>query len=223
MTMEKFKSLKDHVYDYIAEQILEGNLAPEEKINESVICEQLNISRTPVREALIQLASEGVLKNRARKGFVVRAMSAGEVAEYYTVIGLLDGYAARMACGKLTEKDLANMMFYVETMDVAINASNFEMYHMQQTAFHDVYIQKCENSVLIETLQNMKNKLIKKRYEDDEEGKTKEALRSANQEHREMVQMFREGKGEELFRFLSEVHWRPVTAEFDPNSPKETL
>ena len=80
--MEKFKSLKDHVYDYIAEQILEGNLAPEEKINESVICETLKISRTPVREALIQLASEGVLKNRARKGFVVRAMSAGEVAEF---------------------------------------------------------------------------------------------------------------------------------------------
>ena len=115
------------------------------------------------------------------------------------------------------------MMFYVETMDVAINASNFEMYHMQQLAFHDVYIQKCGNSVLIETLQNMKNKLIKKSYEDDAEGKTREALRAANEEHREMVQMFREGKKDDLFKFMVEVHWRPVTAEFDPNSQKESV
>ena len=83
--MEKYKSLKDHVYDYIARQIMDGTLKPEQKINENVICEELNISRTPVREALIQLASEGVLKNRARKGFVVRALSEEEVAELYGV------------------------------------------------------------------------------------------------------------------------------------------
>ena len=128
--MEKYKSLKDHVYDYIAEQILEGNLEPEDKINEAAICEELNISRTPVREALIQLASEGVLHNRARKGFVVRALSEREVKELYVVIGLLDGYAAKSACRQLTEKDLANMSFYVESMDVAIKAANFEMYHI---------------------------------------------------------------------------------------------
>ena len=220
--MERFKTLKDHVYDYIAEQILEGNLLPEEKINENVICEELNISRTPVREALIQLASEGVLKNRARKGFVVRDLSPGEVAEYYGVIGVLDGYAARAAVNRLTEKDLANMTFYVESMDVAINSSNYEMYHAQQLAFHDVYIQKCGNNVLIETLDNMKNKLIKKKYVDDPEGNTQEILRMTNQEHREMVEMFREKRGEDLFRYMSEVHWRPVNAEFDPNSQKET-
>ena len=56
--MPKFKTLKDHVYDYIAEQIMEGRLRPSEKINETAICEELSISRTPVREALIQLAGE---------------------------------------------------------------------------------------------------------------------------------------------------------------------
>jgi DNA-binding GntR family transcriptional regulator len=151
--MEKFKSLKDHVYDYIAEQILEGKLAPEQKINESVICEKLSISRTPVREALIQLSSEGVLKNMARKGFVVKALSEKEVAELYSVIGVLDGYAAKLAVNNLTDKDLANMDFYIESMDLAIKASNFEMYHIQQIAFHNIYLQECGNETLIDTIE----------------------------------------------------------------------
>ena len=64
--MEKFKTLKDHVYDYIAEAIREGKLLPGERISENDICTELDISRTPVREALIQLAAEGVIQNKSR-------------------------------------------------------------------------------------------------------------------------------------------------------------
>ncbi|WP_312095119.1 GntR family transcriptional regulator, partial [Aminipila sp.] len=96
--MYKFQSLKDHVYDYIADQILKGNLLPNEKINENKICQELNISRTPVREALIQLSSEGVLENVPRKGFVLRTLNPREAAEIYEVVGLLDGYASVLAC-----------------------------------------------------------------------------------------------------------------------------
>lgn len=90
--MERFKTLKDHVYEYIAEQIRAGSLLPDQRINENVICEELNISRTPVREALIQLSAEGILENKARRGFIIRSMSEQDVRELYTVIGVLDGY-----------------------------------------------------------------------------------------------------------------------------------
>ena len=79
--MKRFKSLKDHVYDYIETQIKEGKLSPNQRINEAVICKELNISRTPVREALIQLSAEGVLENNARKGLILKAVNAHEVAE----------------------------------------------------------------------------------------------------------------------------------------------
>ena len=52
--MERFKTLKDHVYEYIEEQIMKGTLLPGERINENTICEELGISRTPVREAGVQ-------------------------------------------------------------------------------------------------------------------------------------------------------------------------
>ena len=64
---------------------------------------RLNISRTPVREALIQLTAEGVLENRARKGFVIKSISEKDVGEIYAVIGVLDGYAAKSSCDHLTK------------------------------------------------------------------------------------------------------------------------
>lgn len=213
--MEKFKSLKDHVYDYIAEQILEGNLAPEQKINESVICEKLNISRTPVREALIQLSSEGVLKNMARKGFVVKALTEREVAELYSVIGVLDGYAARLALDNLTEKDRANMSFYIESMDLAIRTANFEMYHIQQLAFHNIYLKECGNATLIDTIEKMKSKLLKKSYVDDPDGKTKDILMKTNDEHKEILRLFEQKDCDGLFKYLLEVHWTQAYAEYD--------
>ena len=93
--MYKFLSLKDHVYQYIAEQISKEELVPGEKINENEICRELSISRTPVREALIQLSSEGVLENVPRKGFIIKQMKETEARQLYEVIGVLDGLAAQ--------------------------------------------------------------------------------------------------------------------------------
>lgn len=210
-----FKSLKDHVYDYIALQIMEGQLVAEEKINENQICSELNISRTPVREALIQLAAEDVLENRARKGFVVKRMDEQEIAELYEIIGVLDGLAAKKSLPYLTEKDLRDMAFYIETMSLAIKTSNFEMYHEQQNLFHQIYIEKCGNQVLVECIEKYKKKLLKKSYSDFSEDIISKVLEDTNKEHVEILKLIQSGKGDEVFRFLSEVHWRASNAEYD--------
>lgn len=213
--MDKFKTLKDHVYDYIADQIRVGNLMPGERINENSICTELNISRTPVREALIQLTAEGLLENRARKGFMIRPMAEKDVCELYQLIGVLDGFSAKQACPYLTAKDLNDMEFYIETIELAIKAGNFEMYHKQQESFHQLYLDKCGNAVLIDTIRQAKHKLLKKTYTDDPEGKTRQVLYTTNQEHREILKLFQAQDAEKLFQYLSEVHWRPTHAAFD--------
>lgn len=213
--MERFKTLKDHVYDYIAEQIRDGTLQPGQRVNENVICENLNISRTPVREALIQLAAEGILENRARKGFVIRSMTEADIREVYQVIGILEGYAAKLVCGSLSQQDLADMEFYIEAMDLAIKSGNFEMYYKQQETFHQLYIDKCGNRTLIDTIARAKSKLLKRNYTDDDEGKTKSVFYDTNMEHWEILDLFRKGDAEGVFRYLSETHWRPVYAAYD--------
>ena len=213
--MEHFKTLKDHVYDYIAAQIRAGELTPGQRVNENVICEELGVSRTPVREALIQLAAEGVLENQSRKGFTIYTMTEKEIKEIYTILGLLDGYAAQQACDVLTRQDLADMAFYIETMDLAIRSGNLEMYHKQQEIFHQIYINKCGNSTLIDAIRQMKNKLLKKTYSDDEAGTTRDALFETNNEHRKLLQLFEARDKNGLFVYLAETHWSPIHVAYE--------
>ncbi|MGF6376342.1 DNA-binding GntR family transcriptional regulator [Clostridiales Family XIII bacterium PM5-7] len=107
------------------------------------------------------------------------------------------------------------MEFYIGTMDLAIQAENIVMYHKQQYIFHQTYIDKCGNSELIEHLEKLKNKLLKKRYENSQEAETKEVLRDTNEEHRHILALFRQKNKEELSRFISETHWKPVYAKYD--------
>lgn len=169
--MKKYKTLKDHVYDYIAEQILEGNLIPSQRINETAISQELSVSRTPVREALIQLSCEDILENVPRKGFVLKGVTEKEAAELYTVIGTLDGTAAQASCDTLTEKDLKRMEFYIQSMDLAINTNNYEMYLEQQELFHQVYIDQCENEILSDTISRLRSKFFTRGYSKDRANK----------------------------------------------------
>lgn len=213
--MKQFETLKDHVYNYIESQIQSGCLHPNQRINEAVICKELSISRTPVREALIQLSAEGVLENTARKGFVLKAVNERDVVELYAVIGLLDGQAARLACPHLTAGDLKDLEFYVDAMDLAIQSGNYQMYDRHQIIFHQLYIDKCGNRTLIDTIRKVKSKLLQRTYIDDPEGKLKQVLFGTNSEHREILRLFQQEDGPGLFQYLSEVHWCPVHAPYE--------
>ena len=81
-----YQSLKDHVYEYISNEIKNKKLNPNEKINEQAICNELNVSRTPVREALIQLSADGLLDITPRRGFRVKALSLKDAQDLYAVI-----------------------------------------------------------------------------------------------------------------------------------------
>ena len=76
-------SLKDNVYAYIAGRIDSGELSAGDRVSEQAICDAMGVSRTPVREALIQLASDGYLDNLPRRGFRVRgSVRSREKGEY---------------------------------------------------------------------------------------------------------------------------------------------
>ncbi|MEG0830285.1 MAG: GntR family transcriptional regulator [Anaerovoracaceae bacterium] len=211
--MTKFLSLKDHVYEFIAEQISNGALIPEEKINENEICDQLNISRTPVREALIQLSCEGILVNLPRKGFVVKSMDPSEARNLYQVIGTLDGLAAKLACPHLSEKQLRDMSFYIDSMNLAIDGENYEMYYKQQEIFHGIYLDECRNEVLVTSLLRLKNKFVIKAYDLSDNSKAKDILKATNDEHNVILALFRKKASQELMTYMEETHWNPDLAE----------
>jgi DNA-binding GntR family transcriptional regulator len=210
--MEEFLTLKDHVYNYIAEQIRDGNLVPGKKINENSISDKLKISRTPVREALIQLASEGLLENVPRKGFLIKHLNVEEAKEIYLIIGLLDGMAVSLASPALTEQNIKDMEFYISSMDLAIETGNFGMYHKLQEEFHNVYMALCPNKNLVSLLIQLKKKFLRRSYVAEPHSNMKEILFATNEEHREIVRLIRGKDTAALEKYLRDVHWNDQKA-----------
>lgn len=214
--MKNYLSLTDHVYNYIVEQINNGALTSHKKVNESAICDALKVSRTPVREALIQLSSEGLLENIPRKGFILKGLTTEEARETYFIIGALDGLACSLSAPLLTEKQLKEMEFYIESIDLAINTENFSMYHKMQESFHNVYLSICPNQSLVTLLLQLEKKFLKNFEWIKDMEWTAEKLKETNNEHRMMLEMFRNRKSFELEVFMREVHWDVRKAELLP-------
>ncbi len=213
--MNEFLLLKDHVYNYIVESIKNGSLLPNNKISEQDISDVLNISRTPVREALILLSSDGLLTNHPRKGFVVKGMSVKDAQEIYQVMGALDGLAATLALEKMTEEHFKKMQFYIKSMYLAIESDSIEMYYSQQEEFHNIYTSICGNSYLIESLHKLSRKFLVKSYNSLMGENYIDVLNDTNKEHETILELFKKGDADELKKFIQLTHWKIDHAKYN--------
>lgn len=102
-------ALGDTVADMLRRAILDGSLRPGQPLHENTLARQLSVSRSPIREALIQLERESLVVARQNRPVVVRAMSADEVRQVYTIRAALDGIAARWAAEKASPAQVAQL------------------------------------------------------------------------------------------------------------------
>lgn len=214
--MLHYRSLKDHVYDYISEQIRNKTLKPGEKINENVICAALDISRTPVREALIQLSNEGYIEQLPRRGFVVKEISLERANQIYAIIGCLEALAATECLANPSCLDLTEMKHLVEEMDEVIERHDYNRYYILQHKFHEAFILASENADLIRILENLKKTFIKQSYNSGAlEEFYLEALRKTNEEHWKIIALFEAGEPGPLRDYVRDVHWNVKYASME--------
>jgi DNA-binding GntR family transcriptional regulator len=115
-------SLKDSAAVYLREQILTGRLTPGTKIDQDEISEALGISRLPVREALIELADEGLVDAVPRRGAYVARLERADILDHYRIFGLVAGLAASRAATSLTDAQLAELRRVHESFAAAADA-----------------------------------------------------------------------------------------------------
>lgn len=212
MHAPKYQSLKDHVYDYIAEKIQDGTLLPNQKINEAEICKRLDISRTPTREALFQLTSDNLLEYLPRRGFTVKAFDPKKKLDYSRIIGSMDALAATLAVDNLLESDLDKMLVLVDKIDRDIEQLEFTDYYKDQLSFHELYTYKCDNPTLIEMLVSLKNSFIRQSYSSEDKTKLASVLKEVNNEHRKIVDLFRT-KDKYALECALKHHWRIIDTD----------
>lgn len=213
--MFKYKTLRDLVYDYIGQQLRAGLINPTSTIKEAALSEELSISRTPVREALIQLAGEGLLESVPHKGFYIRTLTETEAQELFVVIGHLEGLAARLSLGNIQEQDIAAMKMHISMMNAAIMADDVEMYLEVQDKFHNIYLNKCANRTLSETLERLKNRLYRHHYQAMSKDERKKFLLGLNDEHTRICELFAMRDSTAIEKYLVDVHWNPAEAVYE--------
>lgn len=124
--MIKYVSIKEQVYRYLADKINEGSLVPNQSLDELSVSKNLKVSRTPAREAMIELASEGYLERIPRYGFIVKEVALEEAEEIYQIIGWNEGLAASLAISRMTEDNFNALNKIVEKMDKSVREKNIK-------------------------------------------------------------------------------------------------
>ena len=106
----------EQVYHKLRQQILDGNLKPGEALKERDLCDELDVSRTPVREALRRLFADGLAEMRPRRSIVVSTYSDEEVSEIFELGIVLESFVAGLAAQKATPADVAGLETILERM-----------------------------------------------------------------------------------------------------------
>lgn len=148
INLERHQTLRERIVDYLKESIIKGRLRPGERVAEPELAERFGISRTPIREALRQLESEGFLTVTPRKGATVSPITDKDVKEFYAIKSLLEGYAARIACQKMTDRDIKKMESLNAQMKRAAEKDDVKSFFRLDNQFHDVFLRVCDNDKL---------------------------------------------------------------------------
>jgi len=155
-------SLGKLVRDDVLGMILRGEIKAGERINEPDVASRLGVSRVPVREALRELESSGLVEARKHSGVFVRKLSADEVRGLYELRAVLDGFAGRR-CAQLApperERLAAALDGSVGRMESAARSRNVSAYYSENLRFHWIMIEAAANGALADTYRNIVQKL----------------------------------------------------------------
>ncbi len=186
------KTLREKIVEVLREAIIKQKIKPGERITELEVAERFGISRTPIREAFRQLESEGFLTIVPRKGAVVSDIEEQDIKDFYELKGILEGYAARQAVKRMTEKDIVRLeQFNIEIEEYAKrqDVSGMTKAH---NAFHELILETCGNRKIKQVVTGLVRQFLRFRFYVASLVHVQEILR----EHTEIVAAIRSGDGD---------------------------
>jgi DNA-binding GntR family transcriptional regulator len=148
-------TLRAHVVKMLSADILAGKYKPGDRLNESQIARELNISRIPVREALSQLQEQGLVQNRERRGMFVTHIGPEEVAQISSLRIVLETEALRLAQAHMTPETLAQLEGLMDQMDawngtlLEAAALDLEFHRVIWKATGNPYLERALNSLMV--------------------------------------------------------------------------
>jgi DNA-binding GntR family transcriptional regulator len=196
-------TLNKWVVERIREKILQGSYAPGETLTESRLMEELDVGRTPVREALLQLEVEGLVTIFPRKGARVNKTSLKEVEEMYTIGGTLEGLAAALSVPRINNKTLNQLSQRIQEGQRLQEDNDIVAYCKVNAEFHRSLVAHCENEKLINMIAGLRRSVHRLGVISFT---IPGRIRSSVEEHQRILTSIKEGDSEAV-RKAVEDHW----------------
>jgi DNA-binding GntR family transcriptional regulator len=196
------QSLHEAIVARVRDMIIEGELAPGTRIHEGNLGGKLGVSRTPLREALKFLASEGLVELSPGRGAVVRQFSAKDVYDSLVVLGALEGLAGRLACEQATDEDIREVRrLHDHMMEMYASRDRLPYFKLNQN-IHSAILRLTKNEALAYVHGTLQARLRRIRYIGNE-GPEKWAAAVAD--HEEIISALEARDAERLSKVLT-VH-----------------
>lgn len=191
--------LHELVAGRIRDMIIEGRLAPGDQVNESRLCAELGVSRTPMREAIRTLVGEGLILLRPGRSTIIRAFSPEEVRDMLDVIAELEGLAGRKACKAASDAEIADIQAVHDRMMGHFRAGERLDYYKLNQMIHSMIVAASGNATLAEMHGLLQSRMKRIRFIGHN---TPENWRNAVAEHEEMIDALRSRNGKGLSEVL---------------------
>lgn len=197
-------SLKDQVYEYLRHQMRIGKLCSGAAIDMKATSEKLGVSKTPLRDALIQLEMEGFVRIMPRRGVIVSVLTIQDIKDIYQIVGALESTAIIAAADRLQEPEIKKMKKLNERMRAALARDDFDAYYEENLKFHDIFLSLAGNDMLKKTAD-----ILKKRLYDFPRriGYVKEWEEASLEEHQQILRLISDRRFLEAANYMRDVHW----------------
>ncbi len=179
------QALHQEVAVRLRQRIVEGAIAPGSKLNERELSELLQVSRTPLREAIKMLASEGLVELLPNRGAVAAQLSTQDVIDTFEVISGLEGQSGELAAQRISDAELAEIRALHYEMLAAFTRRDLSTYYRLNATIHERINAAAHNPVLAQTYRTVNARLQALRFRSNfDERKWQRAV----EEHEEMVE-----------------------------------
>ena len=186
-------SLRSRVFHQIRNDILNGKYQKGDELTESALGKALGVSSTPVREALRQLALEGLVENVPNRGTFVTGISSQDVEDIYMIRSKLEGLCARLAAKRITAEQLVQLEEAAYLSDYHTMREHYEQVVELDSRFHELMYEACQSRILAHTLSEYHQYVKLARRHSI---KHRVRIRKSNEEHQQILDAIRNHDGD---------------------------
>ena len=187
-TIQK-KTLHEEIANNLREMMMSGELMEGDKIKEGELCDMMGISKTPLREALRVLSTEGLIRLIPNRGSYVTTPTFEEIKEMFDVMSVLEAVCARTAAEKISDQDFSKLEKLHKKLEVSFKRKNQKEYIDQNNLYH-AFVQKLAgNKTMNQIVNGLRQKILLYRFQSlSLPGRFEQSI----EEHRRLLGAFRD-------------------------------